>query len=117
MADDDNTQTFQSGNAGLAAEVSATALAAALAALASGAVLRIQEIIALADDSGDTEIEVDSTCVEFLRYNHSTGYLVVGLTDGSEWPYQGVSMFNFLAFANAPSKGGFFNSEVRGRWG
>jgi hypothetical protein len=116
MANDDDLQqrSFQSVDIGAAA---AAAIAAALAALASGAVLRVQEILALADSSGDTEIEVHSSCVSFLRYNNRTGYLIVGLTDGSDWPYQNVSMFNFLRFVNARSKGAFFNAEVRGRWG
>ena len=117
MADDDNLQEQSFQRSGSDAGAAASALTAALAALASGAVLRVQEILALADDAGDTEIEVESTCVAFLRYNNATGYLIVGLQDGSEWPYQGVSMFNFLRFANAQSKGSFFNTEVRGRWG
>jgi hypothetical protein len=116
LADDDNLQqqAFQSTDTGAAI---ASAAAAALAALASGVVLRAQEILALADDAGEFRHDVDSTCVAALTYNVHTGYLLVELTDGSDWPYQNVSMFNFLRWMNAGSYGSFYNSEVRGRWG
>ena len=111
---EDQQNTFQSplelgGEAAIAA-------AAALAALASGAVLRAQEVVALADESGEVEIPVTSTCIESLRYRLISGNLDVTFTDGSVYPYHRVPMFNFLRWLNAPSRGSFFNSEVRGRW-
>ena len=112
MADDDDQRaSFQSPESGAAA-----AAAAALAALVSGAILRAQEVLALADELGQFETEVESSCIETLGYNVGTGLLTVSFLDGSQYQIPTVSMWNFLRFLNAPSKGGFWNSEVRGRW-
>jgi hypothetical protein len=95
----------------------AAAAAAALAALASGAVLRAQELLALADRAGTLSLDFDSTCIASLAYNVRTGAMAVSFTDGSVYPYPPVSMLNFLAFINAKSKGSFYNAYVRGKWG
>src|SRR5216684_7681653 len=120
MADDDDLQDRNcqlprpapeaAGGAGAAA-------AAALAALASGAVLRAQELLALADRAGTVSIDIDSTCIRSLAYNIRTGAMAVEFTDGSLYPYPPVSMINFLRFINASSKGSFYNANVRGKWG
>ncbi len=111
---DDRQNTFQSPLE-LGGEA-ATAAAAALAALASGAVLRAQEIVALADESGEVEIPVQSSCIASFRYRLISGNLDVTFTDGAVYPYHRVSMFNFLRWLNASSRGSFFNREVRGQW-
>lgn len=111
---EDQQNTFQSPLE-LGGEA-ASAAAAALAALASGAVLRAQEVLALADESGEVDIPVTSTCIAAFRYRLVSGNLDVTFTDGSVYPYHRVSMFNFLRWLNAPSRGSFFNAEVRGRW-
>jgi KTSC domain len=100
------------GGAGAAA-----AAAAALAALASGAVLRAQELLALADQAGTVNLDFDSTAIMSLSYNIRTGAMAVTFTDGSVYPYPPVTMVNFLRFINAPSLGSFFNKYVRGQWG
>ena len=111
---DDQQNTFQSPLE-LGGEA-ASAAAAALAALASGAVLRAQEVLALADESGEVDIPVTSSCIAAFRYRLISGNLDVTFTDGSVYPYHRVSMFNFLRWLNDPSKGSYFNANVRGQW-
>jgi len=95
----------------------AAAAAAALAALASGAVLRAQELLALADQAGTVNLDFDSTAIRSLSYNIRTGAMAVTFTDGSVYPYPPVTMVNFLRFINASSLGSFYNANVRGKWG
>lgn len=119
MAEDDDPQRsgFERGTRrGPSLSDIANAASVALAAIAGGIAIRVQEVLALADDVGDVDIPIDSTCVESLHYNHHSGDLLVRLTDGSEWPYHRVPMVQFLRFVNARSKGGFYNAEVRGQW-
>ena len=59
---------------------------------------------------------VRSTCVSNLEYSITAGAMRVTLTDGSVWLYPSVSPVQFIRFLTAPSKGQFFNAEVRGRW-
>lgn len=115
MAEDQTQDSFQTRAAEIATDAAAAA-SVALAALASGAVLRAQEILALADDTGNATFPIRSTCVAQLLYNIESGDTLVTLTDGSEWPYHQISMINFLRFLNAASPGSFYNAEVRGRW-
>jgi hypothetical protein len=120
MADDDDLQgrNFQQPRpAPEAAAGGAAAVAAALAALTSGAVLRAQELLALADRAGTVNLDFDSTCIASLSYNIRTGAMAVTFTDGSVYPYPPVSLANFLLFINAKSKGSFYNAYVRGKWG
>jgi len=114
VPDDDNLQqqTFQSEP-----ESDSGVVAAALFALASGAVMRAEEILALAREAGGIfSTDIRSTCIASLDYNPITGLLTVTFTDGDICDYHHVSMWNFLEFINAASKGGFYNSRVRGQW-
>jgi hypothetical protein len=115
MADDDDfeQQGFQPRNR--AAEIAET-VAAAAAALASGALLRAQEIISLADDLGNFQTNVDSSFIESIGYNLATNSVTANFRDGSQWTWPNIPIGEFLRWLNASSKGQFFNSEVRGRW-
>jgi hypothetical protein len=95
----------------------AAGAAAVLGAIAAGITIRANELVALADRTGRINIDIDSTCIASLAYNYATGAMAVTFTDGSVYPYPPVSMLNFLAFINAKSKGSFFNTYVRGKWG
>jgi KTSC domain len=92
------------------------AIAEAAALLASGAILRAQEIIALADDLGNFETDVDSSFIESLGYNLTTQVVTARFRDGSIYRWPNIGIGDFLRWFNASSKGQFFNSEVRGRW-
>ena len=120
MAEDDDLQVrnFQQPTQP-APEVggAAAGAAAVLAAIAAGVTIRANELLALADRTGRINIDIDSTCIASLAYNYATGAMAVTFTDGSVYPYPPVSMLNFLAFINAKSKGSFFNTYVRGKWG
>jgi hypothetical protein len=94
-----------------------SAAAAALAAIAAGAVIRANELLSLADRAGTVNLTFDSTCIRSLSYNIRTGAMAVTFTDSSVYPYPPVSMINFLEFINADSKGSFYNAKVRGKWG
>src|SRR5712692_2695673 len=102
--DEDQQNSFHT-RVGETAQAAAMAAAAALSALASGLVLRVQELVALADEAGHIEISVHSTCVAELRYDTVTSTMSVTFTDGSEYDVPSVSIFSFLAFLNSPSKG------------
>src|SRR5713226_4032784 len=111
MADEpDQDNTFQS-RASTVIQDTAEAAAAALAALASGLVLRVQEILNLADEAGHVTIPVHgSSCISELSYDTITGTMGVIFLDGSEYDYPNVAMLSFLAFVNARSKGEHFNA-------
>lgn len=94
----------------------AEVVAAATAALASGALLRVQEIIALADELGEFEGEVSSSFIDSLGYNVTTNTVTAVFSDGSVWQWPNIPIADFLRWWNASSKGAFFNREVRGRW-
>lgn len=114
MADDEfEQQGFSPRNR--ASEIAET-IAAAVAALASGAVLRAHEIIALADDLGEFSTPIDSSFIESIGYNVATNVCTATFRDGSSWTWPNIPIADFLAWLNASSKGQFFNSEVRGRW-
>jgi hypothetical protein len=115
MADEpDQDNSFQS-RASTVIQDTAEAAAAALAALASGLVLRAQEILALADEAGHIVIPVHgSSCIAELSYDTVTGTMGVVFLDGAEYDYPSVSMYSFLAFVNARSKGEHYNQHFRG---
>jgi hypothetical protein len=114
MADDDQDNSFQERPSTVIQDAAA-ATAAALAALASGFVLRAQEILALADDLGHVVIPVHgSSCISEISYDTVTGTMGVVFVDGYEADYPNVSMYSFLAFVNASSKGQHFNAYFRG---
>lgn len=116
MADDDDLQrqTLEQREAGPTA---GEAAAAALAALASGFALRVQELVHLADSVGDITIPVQSSVISELRYNLQTRVVGAAFVDGSDYEWSEISAYNFLEWLNASSKGAFFNERVRGQWG
>ena len=59
-------------------------------------------------------IPVTSTCVASLE--EETNTLVLNFTDGSRYQYFGVTPETFKDFVFAPSKGKFFNSQIRGKY-
>ena len=89
----------------------------ALALLASGAVIRANELLSMADATGHISIPVDSTAIRRLRYSIRTGTMGVFFQDGDFYDYPSVSIGQFTQFVNAPSKGQFYNRFVRGQWG
>jgi hypothetical protein len=120
MPDEDDLQgrNFQQqGPPATETGLASVGAAAALAALAAGAIIRAHELASLADQAGRVNIDVDSTAIRSLSYHIATGAMAVTFTDGSVYPYPPVSMVNFLRFVNASSKGRFYNAEVRGKWG
>jgi len=114
MADEPDEQNSFQSRASTVIQDAAEATAAALAALASGLVLRAQEILALADDNGQTTIPVRSSCISELQYDTVNSTLKIIFHDGSEYDYPDVSMYSFLALANARSVGSHYNQFFRG---
>lgn len=69
-----------------------------------------------------TERLVDSTIIHFLLYEPEKQALYVQLTAAGEWrdyTYFNVSLRQFEAFRDAPSKGRHFNRNIRNtqKWG
>ena len=57
-----------------------------------------------------------STAIRAIRYDAERQRLVVRFIDGDEYAYVGVPGEVHRSFADAESKGGFFASEIRGRY-
>jgi hypothetical protein len=123
MADDDDDiqrSGFEPKRGPSATDI-ATIASAALAAIAGGIAVGIDDLLVLAEeDEGNVDIPGRSACVESFKYNVHTGDLLLTLTDGSEWPYHRVPRHKFLEFINGDgyrgSQGRYYNLEVRGRW-
>jgi len=58
-------------------------------------------------------IYVDSSNMEQIGYDANTRELHIYFTDGSKYIYDNVSQDLFDRFVSAPSKGSFFNREIR----
>lgn len=60
---------------------------------------------------------VDSTSIEAIGYEAGTKSIHVRFLDSGEtYVYSPVEQQVFDAFRNAPSKGGFVNQELKGRY-
>ncbi|HEX3405935.1 MAG TPA: KTSC domain-containing protein, partial [Caulobacteraceae bacterium] len=57
-----------------------------------------------------------STAIRAIRYDAERRRLVVRFIDGDEYAYVGVPGEVHRSFVDAESKGGFFASEIRGRY-
>jgi KTSC domain len=57
-----------------------------------------------------------STAIRDLAYNADTRELNVTFVSGRRYRYADVPPGVFAAFCNAPSRGAFFNHEVRDRY-
>lgn len=61
-------------------------------------------------------MHVDSTAIRDIDYDEDRNKLFVRFTSGAEYVYVGVPSPVHRAFAEAPSKGGFFAHEIRDRY-
>jgi hypothetical protein len=61
-------------------------------------------------------MQVDSTAINGINYDEDRHKLFVRFTSGAEYVYVGVPSPVHRAFADAPSKGGFFSREIRDRY-
>ena len=58
-------------------------------------------------------MQVDSTAIRDIDYDEPRSKLFVRFTSGAEYVYVGVPSPVHRAFADAPSKGGFFAHQIR----
>jgi lysyl-tRNA synthetase class 2 len=58
----------------------------------------------------------ETTAIRAIRYDAERRRLVVRFIDGDEYAFVGVPGEVHRSFADAPSKGGFFAAEIRGRY-
>ena len=65
-----------------------------------------------------TMTKVNSTLIRSIGYNQLTEQLSVVLNKqpSTIWNYSGVSRSTANQFVEAPSKGQFFNTKIRGRF-
>jgi hypothetical protein len=54
-----------------------------------------------------------STVIRFISYDEDTERLSVTFVTGRRYLYEGVPVGVFEDFLRAPSRGGFFNAEIR----
>ena len=59
---------------------------------------------------------VDSSALHAVRYNANRHELAVVFTSGRRYTYLGVPEAIYEALMRAPSKGRFFNAEIRDRY-
>lgn len=59
---------------------------------------------------------VESSVLQDVRYNASRHALAVTFTNGRVYTYLGVPESIYEALLRAPSKGRFFNAEIRDRF-
>lgn len=59
---------------------------------------------------------VDSSAIDFIHYDEAEAELHVTFTSGKTYVYYAVPRKIFDEFIAAPSKGIFFNAEIRGRY-
>ncbi|MGE3520759.1 MAG: KTSC domain-containing protein [Vicinamibacterales bacterium] len=61
-------------------------------------------------------IPVDSTSIDAIGYDTEAAELHVRLLSGNTYKYAGVSQAAFQAFLSAPSKGAYFNREMKPKY-
>jgi hypothetical protein len=59
-------------------------------------------------------ISVTSSNIESIGYGEKRNALIVKFKNGGVYIYQGVKKNIFDEFLNAPSKGGYLDSEIKG---
>ncbi len=59
---------------------------------------------------------VESTTLAMVGYDKSNGLLQLGFRSGAVYEYGGVPEAVHEALMEAPSKGGYFNRFIRGRF-
>jgi hypothetical protein len=57
-----------------------------------------------------------STAIRFISYDEDTERLSVTFVTGRRYLYEGVPVDVYEDFLRAPSRGGFFNAEIRDRY-
>jgi hypothetical protein len=61
-------------------------------------------------------MDVDSTAISTIDYDAERAKLLVRLQSGERFVYVGVPGEVHRSFVEAPSKGGFFQAEIRDRY-
>lgn len=54
--------------------------------------------------------------IHSIAYDDETGSLVIRFHKGGTFAYEGVDASTYERLLNAPSAGGFFRSEIKGRY-
>jgi hypothetical protein len=57
-----------------------------------------------------------STAIRYLNYDSARRELRVTFTSGRRYVYEQVPPAIYAAFSNAPSRGAFFNRQIRDRY-
>ena len=58
-------------------------------------------------------VPVDSSSIDLVGYDEETQELYIQFSSGSTYVYDAVSAYTFDEFLNAPSKGSYFNREIK----
>ena len=61
-------------------------------------------------------MDVEAAKIHRIRYDRERSKLYVRFAGGDEYLYVGVPAEVHRSFVKAPSKGGFFAHEIRGRY-
>jgi KTSC domain len=97
------------------AEAAAQIGGAAVRAFEAGGEALITELLAVST-GGIVTMPVTSDCISLLEYDVESEQMTVTFTDGTVYDYPAIRAYDFMTFVTAPSKGQFFNYNVRGKW-
>lgn len=112
---DDDLQSNSAFGGGETATAGA-GIGAMLAALASGATLRANELVQAASRLGNVTVPVvGSSCISAVKYNIGSGDTEIHFHDGSLYHYPAQPMTKVLSLINASSKGAEYNAYWRGK--
>jgi hypothetical protein len=65
------------------------------------------------DDLSNQDRYLDSSALQSARYNFMEDSLTLVFQDGSVYTYDGVDLDTYVSLLRAPSKGAFFNANIR----
>ena len=74
--------------------------------------MQLAEIATEAED-GAFHVPLKSGWLESFDYELATSTLTVNMQDGGSYTYPGTSIATAIAFANAPSPGSFYDSNIK----
>lgn len=69
-----------------------------------------------AAQAGSDFEKVDSSLISQVKYDAATQELTIEMTSGGDYVYTAVPQDIYKAFMSAPSKGQFYNTNIKGKF-
>lgn len=68
------------------------------------------------EDIGDDLSFSHNSWITHVKYNTKSKRMMVNTQKGDSYELEGVSLETYLEFASAPSKGSYFNRNLKGKY-